>query len=137
MQASIRVLLGVHAAIDAVHACAVIWGTPRSVEDLYLSLFQDHLSTISLIQDEEEDQLVALVRRLLCYWTTAMSLVRAMACIYASLWGVCALMYMLEALALQNELRHRTVLRRQARVASLISMALSAALVWATHAAVI
>jgi hypothetical protein len=71
-----------------------------------------------------------LLRRTLCYWVTAMSLPRAMACIHPSppLFGVVVCMYTLEGLALMYELGQRTVTRSQSRMAAITSFVMAFAI---------
>lgn len=123
----LRILIGIHACIDAVHTVSVLFphcAPPRmrDIDRLYISLFVDE----AIADDDDEP----LLRRILCYWVAAMSLVRALAFAAPtpSNFQFVACMYALEGLALMYEHGMRTVMRTQARIAAFVSLGMSAAL---------
>ena len=126
-----RVALGIHATVDAVHALCVLFPTLvlRLTGDLLMSFMPDLY--YGLFGDTLDEPVDPLLRRILCYWFTAMSLTRAVAFAVpiTELLIAAALMYALEALALQYEVGMRAVLRRPATVASVISLVMCAGLV--------
>lgn len=129
----LRLVLGLHAAIDALHTVAVLFPLwvprwARGASNTYFSLFMD-----AWLDGEESTPMAEahqlLMRRALCYWVAAMSLPRALACARpaADLYAVVSCMYVLEALALMYELGQRTVVRSQARMAVFISLGMALA----------
>lgn len=152
---ALRALLGAHAALDAMHACMVLFPEKwRAVcctrmdglADLYVSILAGHpLDAVETLECEEGTPALSnhtrmeesLIRRLFCYWMSAMSLVRAVACgmFTAELWYTVAILYAFESMALQYEYAQGTMVRRQARLAALISLALCGAIFWGAHSA--
>jgi hypothetical protein len=128
----LRFVLGVHVCTDAAHVLCVLLpefmarclGEARATRlaDMYVSLFQFSAPSAS-------SQELALLRRALAYWATAMSIARAVAALVPN--SQCALcaaacMYLLEALGFEFEAATSGTVRVQAaRTISVVSVAIA------------
>ena len=110
-----------HVLLDIVCTVCCLWGNQLSFwATLYVSIFRDPI-------DNENETLM----RVMVYWTGSMSLVRLLAVVLQTYELFCAVsvLYALEALVAEFEgFGTGTVTRRTARMISLLSFALSFAI---------
>ena len=127
----LRVVYGAHASIDAVHVLCVLFPPcmQRCLGEPYTALAADLYTSL---YEADADREHAGLRRVMAYWIAAMSLVRALAGLYAHT-NTCLLlavvvMYALEALAFEYEaFTAHAIAPRLGRAASLFSVGMAIA----------